>query len=335
MSPLLLLPSIAFGLFYALTAGNFLMLAFSLLSGLVAWWMSNRKSQVPEGDLRLVGDRVWVGDKRLPRYQGLWSKAQQSRVVELFRDAEPTNHNELRQLRFRNWRPGLTRGYLVGLGTGFQLDEGAGHLLVIGPTGSGKSELIHLVLASLDENVDLAIADYKGGAVLTETTGLTSSTSDIDSVEVQNAFWFSLEQELSRREQHLRTVGVSNFTEAERLGLALPRLLVIVDEVVAAIRTGKAALDSLTKIATKGRSLGVHLLLTTQSLVGLPREILINLRSRLALAGTDDVELMQLGGKEKIGKGTGETKAAVLLHDGQTLAVQVPLGARRAPRTAA
>jgi DNA helicase HerA-like ATPase len=104
---------------------------------------------------------------------------------------------------------------------------------------------------------------------------------------------------------------------------------------VAAIRSGSLAQDAITKIATKGRSLGVHLLLTTQSLVGLPREVLINLRSRLALAGTDDVELMQLGGKDKIGTSTAETKAAMLLHDGQTFAIQVPLGARKAPRKAA
>jgi hypothetical protein len=95
------------------------------------------------------------------------------------------------------------------------------------------------------------------------------------------------------------------------------------------------AQDAITKIATKGRSLGVHLLLTTQSLVGLPREVLINLRSRLALSGTDDVEFMQLGFKEKMGLSSGETKAAMLLHDGQTFAVQVPLGARKVPQSAA
>ena len=311
------------------------MLVASVLSGLVAWWVGQRKVALPEGKLRLVGDRVWLGEKSLPRNQMFWSKAQNQRVIELFTESVPPNLDGLTQLRAIGWYPGERNAYLVGLDRLFNLDEGAGHLLAIGPTGAGKSELIHLVIASLDESVALAVADYKGGAVLTELPWVSYATSDIETTEQQHRFWQSLLAELARREQLLREQGVSNWSAAEALGLGEARFLVIVDEAVAAIRSGSLAQDAITKIATKGRSLGVHLLLTTQSLVGLPREVLINLRSRLALAGTDDVELMQLGGKDRIGVSTGETKAAMLLHDGQTFAVQVPLGARKAPRKAA
>jgi hypothetical protein len=335
VSPLLLLPSVAIGLFYGVSTGNYLMLVASVLSGLVAWWVSQRKVALPEGQLRLVGDRVWLGEKSLPKHQMFWSKAQHQRVIELFIESTPPNLDGLTQLRAIGWYPGDRNAYLVGLDRIFNLDEGAGHLLVIGPTGAGKSELIHLVIASLDESVPLAVADYKGGAVLTELPWVSRATSDIETTEQQQRFWQSLLDELAVREQLLREQGVSNWTASETLGLGEARMLVIVDEAVAAIRSGSLAQDTITKIATKGRSLGVHLLLTTQSLVGLPREVLINLRSRLALAGTDDVELMQLGGKDKIGTSTGETKAAMLLHDGQTFAVQVPLGARKAPRKAA
>lgn len=311
------------------------MLVASVLSGLVAWLVSRRKVLPLEGELRFSSNRVWVGQKRLPKLQILWSKAQQQKVIELFMAQEPPRLNRLRELRAIGWYPQETNAYLVGLEHSFNLQDGAGHLLVIGPTGAGKSELIHLVIASLDESVALAVADYKGGAVLTELPWVTRATSDIEALETQTKFWQSLIDELGTREQQLRALGVANWSAAETLGFAGPRLLVIVDEVVAAIRSSNLATDAITRIATKGRSLGVHLLLTTQSLVGLPREVLINLRSRLALAGTDDVELLQLGCKEKIAASTGETKAAVLLHDGQTFAVQVPLGARKAPRKAA
>jgi hypothetical protein len=310
------------------------MLVASVLSGLVAWWVSRRKVALPEGQLRLVGDRVWLGEKSLPKRLAFWSKAQHQRVIELFTASIPPKLYGLPQLRAIGWYPGERNAYLVGLDRIFNLDEGAGHLLVIGPTGAGKSELIHLVIASLDESVALAVADYKGGAVLTELPWASRATSDIETTEQQHMFWQSLLDELAGREQLLREQGVSNWTASEALGHGEARLLVIIDEAVAAIRSGTLAQDAITKIATKGRSLGVHLLLTTQSLVGLPREVLINLRSRLALAGTDDVELMQLGGKDKIGASTGETKAAMLVHDGQTFAVQVPLGARKAPRKA-
>jgi S-DNA-T family DNA segregation ATPase FtsK/SpoIIIE len=217
------------------------------------------------------------------------------------------------------------------VGQSFELDRDSGHLLVIGPTGSGKSELIHLVVASMDDSVALAVADFKGGAVLTESSGVRFSVSDIDTLEEQNDFWGHLIAELQARESWLKTQGVANWMQAERLGLVNPRMLVVIDEVVAAIRSGAKATDAIVRIATKGRSLGVHLLVTTQSLVGIPREVLVNLRSRLALAGTDEVELMQLGGKGKFAAASSETKAAMLIHDGQTFDVQVPLGARQAP----
>ena len=41
----------------------------------------------------------------------------------------------------------------------------------------------------------------------------------------------------------------------------------------------------------------MHLVLANQGLSGVPRDLLLNLRMRVALAGVDQVELVQLGGK--------------------------------------
>ena len=330
MSPLWFLPSIALGVFYALGSGNWMMLGASVLTALITLLLGRRNAAIPDGPLRMDGNRVWLGDKRLPRWQVLWSRKLTRAVVDRFNEGLPPSLDGLRALRQRGWRLGLANAYLVGVEKSFQFDDGAGHLLVIGPTGSGKSELLHLVLASIDSSVELAVADYKGGAVLTEAR-VARATSDLEPLDAQNAFWQNLEGELNQREQHLRSQGFAAWEQLERQGTSNPRMLVIVDEVVAAIRTTPKALEAVTRIATKGRSLGMHLLVTSQSLVGIPREVLINLRSRLALAGTDEVELLQLGCKEKMGSSTEQTKAAVLLHDGQTFKVQVPLGARRVP----
>jgi energy-coupling factor transporter ATP-binding protein EcfA2 len=333
MSPLWFLPSIALGVFYAFGSGNWMMLGASLLTALITLILGRRNAAIPEGPLKIVGDRVWLGEKRLPRFQVLWSQKLTQVVVAKFNEGLAPSPDGLRALRASGWRLGLTNAYLVGVGHSFQLDEGAGHLLVIGPTGSGKSELLHLVLASIDPQVQLAVADYKGGAVLTESR-VPNSTSDLEPLEMQNAFWQSLEVELNRREGLLRAQGFASWEQAEGQGSAPARMLVMVDEVVAAIRTTPKAMEALTRIATKGRSLGMHLLVTSQSLVGIPREVLINLRSRLALAGTDEVELLQLGCKEKLGNSPEQTKAAMLMHDGQTFRVSVPLGARRVPQSA-
>lgn len=334
MSPLWYLPSIALGFFYAFSAGNWLMLGASLLTALIAFFISRRSVKLPEGELRIVGNRVWLGEKRLPKRQLFWSRKLNEFVLERFLEGRKPSLDGLRELRKVEWRLGLTNAYLVGVEQAFHLDDGAGHLLVIGPTGSGKSELLHLALASVDPTVEVAVADYKGGAVLTESS-ISRCTSDLEQVELQNEFWIGIDKELVRREAALRARGLASIEQAERLGESGGRLLVVVDEVVAAVRSTPKAIDSLTRIATKGRSLGMHLLVTSQSLVGIPREMLINLRSRLTLAGTDEVELLQLGCKEKFGASSEQTKAAILLHDGQTFQVQVPLGARRVPQTAA
>lgn len=331
VNPLYYLPSIALGLFYALGNGNWLMLVATLVTALITVLISRRSAAVPDGELRIVGNRIWLGDKRLPARQVLWSKKLNQRVFEKYLEGRAPKLEGLSSLRMAGWRLGVLNAYLVGVGTPFHLNSGAGHLLVIGPTGSGKSELIHLALASLHPEVQVGLADYKGGAVLTESR-TAMSTSDLSSLADQNIFWGGLEDELTKREGALRSAGFASWEQAERQGVWQSRLLVVVDEVVAAIRATPKALETITKVATKGRSLGVHLLVTSQSLVGIPREILTNLRSRLALAGTDEVELLQLGCKEKIGTGSEQTKAAVLLHDGQTFRTQVPLGARRAPR---
>jgi energy-coupling factor transporter ATP-binding protein EcfA2 len=334
MNPLFYLPSLAIGLVYALGSGNWLMLVASLVTALITLLVGRRSAAVPDGELRIYGNRVWLGNKRLPSRQIFWSRKLNERVLEKFQEKRTPDLGEFRALRNSGWRLGASNAYLVGVGRSFPLAEGAGHLLVVGPTGSGKSELLHLVLASVDDSVELAIADYKGGAVLTETR-VQQATSDLDPLERQNEFWFALDSELQVREAALRAAGFASWEQAERQGSWQPRKLLLVDEVVSAIRTCPKALDTLTRIATKGRSLGMHLLVTSQSLVGIPREILTNLRSRLALSGTDEVELLQLGIKEKLGSSTEQTKAAVLLHDGQTFRVQVPLGARRVPRLAA
>ena len=334
VSPLWYLPSIVLGVFYALSNGNWFMLASSLVTFAITFLLGRRAAALPDGELRIVGDRVWLGEKRLPKRQFFWSKKLNRHVFDLFSSTRLPSAEELRTLRNSGWFLGKPNSYLVGIGQVFELSQGAGHLLVIGPTGSGKSELIHLVLASVDANVQVALADYKGGAVLTEAA-VVRSTSDLGSSGIQAEFWQRLQDELVAREQILRAKGFASWEQLERQGSSVSRLLVIVDELVAAIRSSSLASDAVTKIATKGRSLGIHLLVTSQSLVGIPREVLINLRSRLALAGTDEVELLQMGCKEKFSASGEQTKAAMLLHDGQTFRTQVPLGARRVPRQGA
>lgn len=326
MNPLWFLPSLVLGGFYALSTGNWMLLvATVLIFGVSA--LISRKRPIPSGALVVTSRGVSLGGKKLPTWNIFWSKALHKAVIEAIDDLPRESASYLT----RNWMDGAVDSFAVGVDKRASLAQGAGHLLVIGPTGSGKSELIHLALASLDERVQVLVADYKGGAVLTECSGI-AGVSDLDSDELQRDFWLGIQQELARREQELKLRGVASIDAAVRAGVGFPRLLLVVDEVVAAIRMCPASITALTAVATRGRSLGIHLLVTSQSLVGIPRELLINLRGRLALAGTDEVELLQLGFREKFSGVSKNTKAALFSQDGQVESVEVPLGIRRAPR---
>ncbi|GGO89189.1 ESX-4 secretion system protein EccC4 [Nocardioides phosphati] len=146
------------------------------------------------------------------------------------------------------------------------------HGLVIGATGSGKSELLRtlvtgLALAHPPEQVNLLLVDFKGGATfaglaeLPHTAGLiTNLAGDLALVDrMQDA----LAGELTRRQELLRTAGR---TTARELDGGPPSLVVVVDEFTELLAARPDLAELFAAIGRVGRSLGVHLLLASQRL---------------------------------------------------------------------
>lgn len=174
------------------------------------------------------------------------------------------------------------------------------HVLVGGMTGSGKSELLRTLLVSLayvnrpDELVYI-LMDYKGGSAfdgcvdLPHTVGLVT---DLDGPATARAL-ASLRAELRRREEVLRAAGVTTIEDYHRrrdeLGVApLPRLLIVVDEFRALAEEQPDLVSGLVRVATQGRSLGLHLVLATQRPAGVvSAEIKANTNLRIALRVRD------------------------------------------------
>ncbi|UED86235.1 FtsK/SpoIIIE domain-containing protein [Streptomyces profundus] len=178
------------------------------------------------------------------------------------------------------------------------------HALIGGTTGSGKSELLQTMIASLaavnrPDELTFVLIDYKGGSAFRECAELPHTLgmiTDLDGHLVERAL-ASLDAELRRREQLLADVEVKDHKEyrAKRAREpelpALPRLLLIIDEFATLVREQVEFVPGLVSLAQRGRSLGLHLVLATQRPAGaVSNEIRANTNLRVALRVTDRME---------------------------------------------
>ena len=169
------------------------------------------------------------------------------------------------------------------------------HALVGGTTGSGKSELLRTLVASMaasysPEQVNFVLVDYKGGSAFDACASLphvVGLVTDLDDRLAERALR-CLEAELRHREQILRDRGATDVAHYRALAHAgagkpwppLARLVVIIDEFAALAAELPGFMDSLVNVAQRGRSLGMHLVLATQRPAG---AVNANIRTNTAL----------------------------------------------------
>jgi len=172
------------------------------------------------------------------------------------------------------------------------------HGLIAGTTGSGKSELLRTIVASLaathsPRDVTFVLIDYKGGSAFADCARLphvVGLVTDLDDHLGSRALT-CLEAEVRHRERLLRDAGATDLIDyvagGEPCG-PLPRLVVVIDEFATMAAELPDFVDALVGIAQRGRSLGVHLLLATQRPSGAVKEnIRANTNLRIALRVQD------------------------------------------------
>jgi S-DNA-T family DNA segregation ATPase FtsK/SpoIIIE len=206
-----------------------------------------------------------------------------------------------------SFRPAST-GFVIGAGfdgpIGLDLVTDGPHALIAGTTGSGKSELLQTLVASLavanrpDELV-FVLVDYKGGSAfqhceqLPHTLGMVT---DLDGALAGRALE-SLGAELRRRETMLAAARAKDLPHYRSLRAkspdlpALPRLVLIIDEFASLVREIPGFIPGLVSLAQRGRSLGIHLVLASQRPAGvITSDIRANTNLRIALRVTDPGE---------------------------------------------
>lgn len=194
----------------------------------------------------------------------------------------------------------------LGIGTAgsvvLDLQSDGPHLLVAGTTGSGKSELLRSLVVSLalcypPDRVNFIFIDFKGGSGLGPLAGLVHCTgllTDLSSNGLERAL-VSLRAEIRFREQALSAAAVPDlaaFRTALPPGAApLPHLVIVIDEFRMLVDDHPEALRELMRIASIGRSLGIHLVMATQRPQGaLTADIRANVTCSIALRVQSEME---------------------------------------------
>lgn len=209
------------------------------------------------------------------------------------------------------------------------------HALIAGTTGAGKSELLQTLICSLavanrPDEMTFVLIDYKGGAAFKECVRLPHTVgmvSDLDGHLTQRALT-SLAAEIRRRERLLLAAGAKDIEDYHELRdaqtarasrdllvaggrtparplrgraeppVALPRLVLVIDEFAAMVSELPDFMTGLVDIARRGRSLGIHLILATQRPGGVvTADIQANTSLRIALRVTEAAESADVIGR--------------------------------------
>jgi S-DNA-T family DNA segregation ATPase FtsK/SpoIIIE len=181
------------------------------------------------------------------------------------------------------------------------------HGLIVGATGSGKSELMRTLVSGLalshsPETLGFVLIDYKGGAAFAELARLPHTAGLITNLQRDQSLVDRMRDALlgeqERRQQMLRDAGniddIRAYRERREQDPSLPPmpyLLVIIDEFGELLASRPEFIDLFLGIGRVGRSLGMHLLFSSQRLEeGRLRGLESHLRYRICLRTYSAIE---------------------------------------------
>jgi DNA segregation ATPase FtsK/SpoIIIE, S-DNA-T family len=169
------------------------------------------------------------------------------------------------------------------------------HALIVGRTGSGKSNLMHIIVTAAalkyaPEELRMYLVDLKTVefAVYRELPHAEAVAVDADR-EFALSILEGLDQEMLKRMEIFKNVA-QNLTEyREKTKQTIPRILLLVDEFQVLFEQDDQVAEKagrlLDRLVRQGRAFGIHVLLGSQSLAGhsLPRSTLDQMAVRIAL----------------------------------------------------
>ncbi len=187
---------------------------------------------------------------------------------------------------------------IVNFEIGFEYSEH--HTLVGGRSGSGKSNLVNVIIQNIaymysPDEVELFLLDYKDGVEFNSYTKPYLTHASLIAVNSNVSYGVSfleyILEEKNRRSELFKQTNSKDFKEyREKTTNKLSRIVIIIDEFQTLFTTkDKMKIEQIfAEILRKGRSFGIHLILSTQTLSGVDVGSMSQLKSqignRIALA---------------------------------------------------
>lgn len=187
------------------------------------------------------------------------------------------------------------------------------HVLLAGRSGSGKSNLLHVLIHSLchtysPSELSIYLLDYKQGTEFSVYASPPLPQAKLVAIESDPEYGVTvlahLTEELEKRAQEFKSRAVRDFYEYRGSSAAeLPRILLIIDEFQILFSEGRQVAEPaekmLIQLLRQGRAYGIHVLLATQTLKGIQPLSMSQLTSqigcRIALSCSEEDSAMILG----------------------------------------
>ncbi|MDL2286165.1 AAA family ATPase [Desulfococcaceae bacterium OttesenSCG-928-F15] len=187
------------------------------------------------------------------------------------------------------------------------------HVLLAGRSGSGKSNLLHVLIHSLchtysPSEMNIYLLDYKQGTEFSVYASPPLPQAKLVAIESDPEYGVTvlahLTEELEKRAQEFKSRSVRDFYEYRESSTAeLSRILLIIDEFQILFSEGRQVAEPaekmLNQLLRQGRAYGIHVLLATQTLKGIQSlsmgQLISQIGCRIALACSEEDSAMILG----------------------------------------
>jgi hypothetical protein len=291
MQLLWFLPSLAYGVMLGVTSSNYFLAASTVFTILIALLVRYRLAKRPKLNsntkLRVINRDIWLDDYRMPRGEIFWSAEQADFIFERLGTASSASSSMQNYFSNNFERSKSSLNIVLGFNESevvqrSLVDDGP-HAILIGSTGSGKTELLRQMLRELNNTETkpgLVCVDFKGGLGLEEFRMHSLRFTTDHDIEATEKVFDWLELELGHRELSSDPANA---------------LVIAIDELTHLLGKVKRSAEVLAAIAARGRSAKMHLILTNQNLVGVHRALLSNIKLRVLIGNPDPVDAAMLG----------------------------------------